>query len=107
MKRPDDDDKPASTYFDLQRRPDSAPVLGSGVADCHQPPLRPGDREPVTYFELARRSKVDPGDTPAPGDTIPPQPSSSPWASDPVGPEPLIDRTEDADVMGVPIDQLP
>jgi hypothetical protein len=69
MKRPDDDDKPASTYFDLQRR-----------------------------------ASANPGEPPI-GTAIPPLPPSSPWASDPVGPEPLIDRTEDADTVGIPIDQ--
>ena len=37
---------------------------------------------------------------------IPPLPPSSPWASDPVPDEPLIDRSDDGDEMGVEIDQL-
>jgi hypothetical protein len=100
--------KPKDT--ELQRRSGSAPVLGSGTrAGISSPPLRPGDREPVTLFELARRSIANPppGETPALGDAIPLLPPSSPWAADPVPSEPTIDRSEDGDVMGTPIDQLP
>jgi hypothetical protein len=59
------------------------------------PKTRAGDREPVSYFEMERRRRQL--DEPAgnePSD-IPKLPADSPWASDPVGPEPLIDRTED------------
>jgi hypothetical protein len=34
-------------------------------------------------------------------------PPTSPWHHDPCGPEPLVDRSEDSDVMGVAIDHLP
>jgi hypothetical protein len=52
-------------------------------------------REPVSYSELERRrSGTDPDLREISAD-YPPLPSSSPWAVDPVGPEPLIDRTED------------
>jgi hypothetical protein len=69
--------------------------------------LRPGDREPVTYFELERRKTADPNEPPS--GAIPPLPSSSPWARDPVPDEPTIDRSEDGDgdTMGVDINQLP
>jgi hypothetical protein len=84
--------------------------IGPGVsADTSSPsPLHPShaEREPVTYFELQRRSNADPGETPT-GNAIPSLPPSSPWHSDPVPPEPTIDRSEDGDVMGTPIDQLP
>jgi hypothetical protein len=89
---------------ELQRRPSADPVLGSGTnADHLRPPLRPGDREPVTLFELERRKSAGPGeDTPAlPGAAFPPLPSSSPWARDPVPDEPTIDRTEDGDTINI------
>jgi hypothetical protein len=84
----------------LQRRSGSAPVIPSGTrAGISSPPLRPGDREAVTYFELERRSSANPGEDPppSPGDVLPALPPSSPWHHDPVGPEPTIDRTEDGD----------
>jgi hypothetical protein len=88
---------------ELQRRPGSDPDIAPGIsADISPPPLhplRPGDREPVTYFELERRKIADPNEPPS--DTIPPLPPSSPWASDPVGPEPTIDRTEDGDTINI------
>jgi hypothetical protein len=48
-------------------------------------------------MERRRRQLDEPGGN-EPGD-IPKLPADSPWASDPVGPEPLIDRTEDADFI--------
>jgi hypothetical protein len=60
--------------------------------------LKPGEREPVTYFELQRRADAKPeigGESPA--TAFPPLPPTSPWHHDPVPAEPLIDRTEDAD----------
>jgi hypothetical protein len=58
---------------------------------------RPGDREPATYHQLQRRGLSSDPDPRLQGTSadIPPLPPSSPWASDPVGPEPPIDRTED------------
>jgi hypothetical protein len=102
--------KPKDT--ELQRRSGDAPVLGSGTsADTSSPPLHPShaEREPVTYFELQRRQlSSDPADSGGTSADLPPLPPSSPWAGpDPVGPEPTIDRSEDGDVMGTPIDQLP
>ena len=67
--------------------------------------IRPGDREPVSYFEMERRRRqLDEPAENVPGD-IPKLPPSSPWAADPVGPEPPIDRREDGDIVGYPIDQ--
>jgi hypothetical protein len=62
--------------------------------------------EPISLFELERRQRSNPehrgqygGEDP--GKTIdeafPHLPPSSPWSSDPVPPEELIDRTEDSD----------
>jgi hypothetical protein len=58
-------------------------------------PTIPTDREPVTYFELQRRRDRTPEPGESNGGDIPKLPADSPWASDPCGPEPLIDRTED------------
>jgi hypothetical protein len=72
-------------------------------------PARPGDREPVTYFELQRRRDNTPEPGEATGDDIaklPPLPASSPWSSANVIPdEPLVDRTQDSDVLGYAVDQ--
>ena len=54
----------------------------------------PDDDGPAkTYFEHARRFP-EPGGA-KPGDAYPKLPADNPWASDPAGPEPLIDRSED------------
>jgi hypothetical protein len=46
--------------------------------------------EPSTYFEIEQRRLDNPGeDKPAP--VMPAQPPTSPWAADPVPPEPPID----------------
>jgi hypothetical protein len=50
------------------------------------------DDSPKTYFEHARRSTGA-----KPGDPVPKLPASNPWAADPCGDEPLIDRREDSD----------
>jgi hypothetical protein len=53
-------------------------------------------REPVSLFELERRRRhLEPGEGTI-SDDIPRLPASSPWASDPCGKEPNIDRSEDA-----------
>jgi hypothetical protein len=68
---------------------------------------RSDDRpEATTYFELQRNRDgiPEPGEE-KPAPVMPPLPASSPWAADPVPPEPLIDRREDGDVTGFPIDQ--
>ena len=65
--------------------------------------------EPISMFELERRRRgLDPGAA-EPSDEIPQLPSSSPWSGTNPGPgdEPTINREEDSDVMGTPIDQLP
>jgi hypothetical protein len=70
------------------------------------PKTRPGDREPISYFEMERRRRQldEPGEN-EPGD-VPALPPSSPWSSANVIPdEPLIDRREDGDTTGFPIDQ--
>jgi hypothetical protein len=64
--------------------------------------LRPGDRAPISYFELQRQGLTDFAE--GAGDDIPMLPSSSPWHSDPVGQEPFI--TGDANVMNIEIDKL-
>jgi hypothetical protein len=94
---------------ELQRRSGSDPVLPSGArADISSPPLHPVPDEPTTYFEIERRKSAAPeiGGDKIGGD-LPPMPASSPWAGDPVPDEPTIDRREDGDIMGTPIDQLP
>jgi hypothetical protein len=70
------------------------------------PKIRPGDREPTSYFQMERaRRQLDEPAGNEPGD-IPPLPASSPWHHDPVPAEPTVDRTEDGDTVGIPIDQL-
>jgi hypothetical protein len=68
---------------------------------------KPND-EATTYFQVQRNRDglPEPGES-IPAPVMPPLPPSSPFASDPVGPEPLVDRSEDSDVMGVAIDHLP
>jgi hypothetical protein len=70
---------------------------------------KPDDPEPSTYFEIEQRRLNNPGESKVGSDVsqLPPQPSGSPWSEDPVPPEPPIDRSEDGDVMGTAIDQLP
>jgi hypothetical protein len=56
-------------------------------------PLRPGDREPQTYFEIGNREQPDQA---KPSSSVPRLPDSSPW-SDPknFGPdEPPIDGSD-------------
>jgi hypothetical protein len=66
--------------------------------------------EPSTYFqwEQQRRRKLDeqPGTVSDDLSHLPPLPASSPWGAGPgPGDEPLVDRREDGDTTGVPIDQ--
>jgi hypothetical protein len=56
---------------------------------------RPGDREPVTYWELQHRRDKTPEPGEAKPDDFPKLPASSPWSRDPVPKEPTIDRTID------------
>jgi hypothetical protein len=76
----------------MQRKPDGSP----------EP-----EPEPVSYFQLERRRRANPGED-KPGFNIaelPPQPSG-PWSSSPgPGDEPTINREEDGVAVGVPIDQ--
>jgi hypothetical protein len=78
-------------------------IEGSVMSNTQQPPDIDDDR-PLTYFELQRRLSANPElgpSPPKPGDEqLPPLPPDSPWAGDPVGPEPLINRTEDGDTTG-------
>jgi hypothetical protein len=80
------------------------------MPNTQQPPDIGNDDKPAsTYFEWQRRSINNPEKKGEGGDvsSLPAMPASSPWAADPVPPEPLIDRSaEDGDVMGVAIDQL-
>jgi hypothetical protein len=72
--------------------PNSPPNIS---ADDSSPPRHLSDEpEPNTYFNWQRQLADDKPNTAA---DLPPQPASSPWAADPVGPEPLIDRSEDSD----------
>jgi hypothetical protein len=71
-------------------------------------PRKPHDDspEPSTYFEVQRnRDSVSEAGEARPGD-VPRLPPESPWAAE-NQPEPLIDRSDDGDAMGTPIDQLP
>jgi hypothetical protein len=65
--------------------------------------------EATTYFQIQKNRAVNPGEEKVSSDisTLPPQPASSPWSEDPVPAEPTINREEDGDVMGTPIDNLP
>jgi hypothetical protein len=58
------------------------------------------DREAISYYELQRRRDGLPerGEEKIGGDvsSLPPLPSTSPWSTT-LDPEPLIDRSEDAD----------
>jgi hypothetical protein len=67
--------------------------------------------EPSTYHQLQRNRDglPEPGEEKPGGEvaSLPPQPPTSPWSGDPCGDEPLVDRSEDSDVMGTPIDLLP
>jgi len=67
--------------------------------------------EVTTYFELQRNrdavgEEEKPGES-KPAPAVPALPPTSPWHHDPCGDEPLVDRSEDSDVMGVAIDHLP
>ena len=59
--------------------------------------------EAVSYFQLELRRA---GEVKLGGQPLPPLPATH-WSNDPCGPEPLINREDDGDVMGTPIDQLP
>jgi hypothetical protein len=76
-------------------------------------PIKPANynepAEPVTYHQLEmRRRELAVGEEKPEPDVsqLPPQPSGSPWASDPVPPEEPIDGRVDGDTMGIEIDQL-
>ena len=64
--------------------------------------------EVTTYFQIQRNRDglPEPGEE-KPATVMPPLPPTSPWHHDPCGDEPLVDRSEDSDVMGVAIDHLP
>jgi hypothetical protein len=58
------------------------------------------DDEPRTYFEFEQRKRANPELGVGAIDTnkVPWLPASSPFAADPVPPEPSIDRSEDASI---------
>jgi hypothetical protein len=60
-----------------------------------QKPTKPPDAEPVAYSQLEQRRRLLDDETEI-SPVYPRLPSSSPWASDPVPAEPLIDRSEDS-----------
>jgi hypothetical protein len=64
------------------------------------------DDEPKTLFELQRRRDQIPelreGEI---NGKVPQLPASSPWACDPVPPEPSIDRREDGPTVNIEEDQ--
>jgi hypothetical protein len=66
------------------QQPTKDPVERDGGHPLRDQQLRPGDRPPVTYFELSQRQQPDQA---PPSTEIRPLPSSSPWARDPVPPE--------------------
>ena len=64
--------------------------------------------EITTYFQLQRnRDGIPEVGEEKPAPVMPQLPPTSPWHHDPCGDEPLVDRSEDSDVMGVAIDHLP
>jgi hypothetical protein len=72
-------------------------------------PRKPDDSrepEPVSYFQLEQRRRANPGEEKPNSDfsELGPMPASSPWSGDQPA-EPTIDRSEDGDNVGVPIDQ--
>jgi hypothetical protein len=70
------------------------------VSAANKPPKSPQDEapKPNTYFGWQSALADDKPNTAA---DLPPQPASSPWASDPVGPEPLINREDDGDTIDI------
>jgi hypothetical protein len=67
-----------------------------------------GTRPATTYYQIQKQRDATPESGEATSDDIaslPPLPQSSPWSGDQL-PEPTIDRTEDGDFVGIPIDQL-
>jgi hypothetical protein len=80
------------------------------VPAARKPPKPPQDDAapkpvpPSTYYGWQQQLTDDKPNT---VHDLPKQPAGSPWAGDPVPAEEPIDRREDSDVMGVPIDQLP
>jgi hypothetical protein len=60
-------------------------------------PKPPDDPEPVSYFQLQQQRRPNPGEEKVSSDisTLPPQPAGSPWAADPSGDEPTIDRSNE------------
>jgi hypothetical protein len=99
--------KPKDNELQRQRSGGDSGIGPRVSADTSSPsPLHPTpDPEPSTYFEIEQRRLHNPGEDKV--GALPPQPPTSPWATDPVPDEPTIDRSDDGDVMGVPIDQLP
>jgi hypothetical protein len=59
--------------------------------------------EPTSYFELEQRRAA--GEVKLGGEKMPVLPASH-WSNDPVPAEPTINREDDSDTMGVPIDDL-
>jgi hypothetical protein len=62
-------------------------------------PDNAAEQEVTSYFLLEQRRRQLDDDKGNISDAYPKLPRNSPWASDPVGPEPLIDRREDADFI--------
>jgi hypothetical protein len=68
--------------------------------------LHPSQRppEPTTLFAMQSNSAKP--HEPVPTLQVPRLPPGSPWAGDPVGPEPLIDGSGEGNALGYPIDRV-
>ena len=71
-------------------------------------PHNTDEPEPSTYFEIEQQRLNNPGESKVGNDaaSLPPMPASSPWGSGPgPGDELPIDRSEDGDTFGRPLDE--
>jgi len=69
------------------------------------PPLEDDDPcSPTSYFTLEERRRSS--DLKLGGEPLPPLPKTH-WSNDPVPDEPTVNREDDGDTFGTPIDQAP
>jgi hypothetical protein len=92
------------TVFDQGSQKERAEIM-QAEAKLRRPSQEP--REPDTYFSRAQQSDPAQPFEPVPTLQVPRLPASSPFAGDPVPPEPTIDATDCSDRLGYPIDQMP